>query len=143
MNDVDQIRALLRDSYATISGPAGPRDWTAHASVFTENARLIVVHRGEGFDRVESLTQDQYRESRDPFFLQHSFWETETRCDVLVDGDLAVAMSHYESRWREADPPFERGTNSVQLARVDGRWKIASIMWTAGLAASKVAEAPR
>lgn len=138
--DTDQIRSLLQASYAVISGPAGARDWSRHAGFFTDDARSIIIHRGENPDRVESMTEVQYRDSRDPFFRTHAFWETETRCDVVVAGDLAVAMSHYESRWAESEPPFETGVNSVQLARVDGEWKIVSIMWTAGVAARQVVE---
>jgi hypothetical protein len=138
MSDTEQIRALLQHSYALISGPAGPRDWAAHARLYTPNARAIVVHRGDGATRVESMTQDEYRRSRDPFFLAHSFWELETSCDVTIVGDLASAMSHYESRWTRDGAAFETGTNSVQLVRVDGQWKIASIMWTAGDAAAEV-----
>ncbi|HET9424708.1 MAG TPA: hypothetical protein VFO55_04990 [Gemmatimonadaceae bacterium] len=140
LNDVQQIRALLQASYAAISGPAGRRDWEAHARYFIPEGRSHVVHSGDGSDRVETMTEAQYRDSRDPFFRTHSFWETETRCDVIVEGDLAVAMSHYESRWAESEPPFETGVNSVQLARLDGEWKIVSIMWTAGVAAERVDE---
>ena len=137
MTDAEQIRALLRESYAAISGPRGRRDWESHARHFVTDARSLVLHRGDA-ERVEVMSQAQYRDSRDPFFRNHSFWETETRCDVIVEGDLAVAMSHYESRWDPAEPPFETGVNSVQLARVDGNWKIVSIMWTAGIAARQV-----
>lgn len=143
MNDTQQIRALLQESYAAISGPAGPRDWATHARHFVPQGRSHVVHRGDGPDRLQTMTEAEYRESRDPFFRTHAFWETETRCDVLIEGDLAVAMSHYESRWAESEPPFETGVNSVQLARIDGQWKIVSIMWTAGLAARQVAALQR
>ena len=138
MNDVEQIRAVFRDTYAAISGPAGPRDWSQHAEVAIDDVRSIVVHRG-ATERIETMTETQYRASRDPFFRAHSFWETETRCDVIIEGDLAVAMSHYESRWKESDPPFETGVNSAQLVRLGGQWKIVSIMWTAGVAARQVA----
>lgn len=136
---IEQVRAVLTKSYAAISGPAGARDWPAHERFYTPDARLFVVHRDGAADRVEALTHADYRDTRGPFFEKHDFWETETRCDVIIEGDLAVAMSHYESRWAESAPPFETGVNSVQLVRVDGQWKIASIMWTAGAAARRVA----
>lgn len=138
MNDIEQIRAVLQNSYALISGPAGPRDWDAHGRLYTHDARATVIHRRDGATRVETMTGDEYRRSRDPFFREHDFWEIETRCQVVVAGDLAVAMSHYESRWTEAGPAFETGVNSVQLVRLDGGWKIACIMWTAGEAAAEV-----
>ena len=139
MTDLDQIRQVLQGAYAAISGPAGPRDWAHHDTWFAPDARSIVIHRGDGPDRLEFLTQAQYQQSRGPFFEKHGFWEIEARCDIIVDGDLAVAMSQYESFWDPAKPPFERGTNSVQLVRLQGQWKIASIMWTAGIAAHQVA----
>ena len=138
MNDVEQIRALLANAYAAISGPAGSRDWAGHARHFADHARSVVIHRGGESERLELLTEAQYRDSRAPFFRKHGFWETETRCDVIVEGDLAVAMSHYDCRWDPAEPPFETGVNSVQLARLGGEWKIVSIMWTAGMAARQV-----
>lgn len=139
MNDIEQIRAVMQATYAAISGPAGPRDWDAHANQAVPECRSHVLHRGDGSSRLETMTEAQYRASRDPFFRTHSFWETETRCDVLIEGDVAVAMSHYESRWNETEPPFETGVNAVQLVRLDGEWKIVSIMWTAGEAARQVA----
>lgn len=139
MTDKEQIREVLQRTYAAISGPAGRRDWAKHAATHIPDARSIVIHRGDGPDRIETMTEPEYQKSRDAFFREHSFWETETRCDVLVDGDVAVAMSYYDSRWDPAEPPFETGLNSVQLARVDGEWKIVSIMWTAGVAAKEVA----
>ena len=139
MNDIEQIRAVMQATYAAISGPAGPRDWDAHAGQAVPECRSHVLHRGDGASRLETMTEAQYRASRDPFLRTHSFWEIETRCDVLVEGDVAVAMSHYESRWKESDPPFETGVNAVQLVRLGGTWKIVSIMWTAGEAARQVA----
>jgi hypothetical protein len=138
MTDTDRIRAVLRESYATISGPAGERDWARHAHYFVDDARLLVVHRRPEGDVIESLTVEQYRASRDPFFRKNTFYETEASSDVILHGDLALAMSHYESRWALTDPPFETGTNSVQLVRIGGEWRIASIMWHAGLAAQRV-----
>jgi hypothetical protein len=138
-DDIEQIRAVMQATYAAISGPAGMRDWDAHARQAVAECRSHVLHRGDRSGRLETMTEAQYRASRDPFFRTHSFWETETRCDVLVEGDVAVAMSHYESRWKETEPPFETGVNAVQLVRLDGEWKIVSIMWTAGQAAREVA----
>ena len=136
--DVAAIRQLLEESYAVISGPAGARNWSRHSELFIDSARLVVLHPIANGYRIESLSVKEYEESRDAFFRRGSFYETEVGCDVTVSGDLAHAMSRYESRWDPSEAPFETGVNSVQLARLNGAWKIVSIMWTAGLAAARV-----
>lgn len=129
----------LSGSTSVISGPAGERDWIRHASHFTDSARLTVLHREANGNRPETLSVGEYQASRDPFFRNNTFFETEVSCDVIVSGDVAHAMSCYESRWNEADAPFETGVNSIQFARIHGSWKITPIMWVAGDAASRVA----
>jgi hypothetical protein len=139
MTDADAIRALLQASYEVISGPAGERDWERHREFFTPDARLTVVHR----DRFEVMNEEQYRDSRSPFFRAHDFWERETRCDIQVSGNVATALSHYSCHWENDAPPFDTGVNAVLLNKHDGKWQIASIMWEAGTAAARVAELRR
>ncbi|HEX5237170.1 MAG TPA: DUF4440 domain-containing protein, partial [Sphingomicrobium sp.] len=47
---------------------------------------------------------------------------------VEVYGNLATAWSAYDGK--AADGSFhERGINSFQLVKVDGKWLVASILW--------------
>ena len=132
--DTDAIRDLIAESYRGISGPAGPRDWQRHADCFVDSASLRVVHRENGGSSVETLSLVDYQASRGPFFEKTAFFESEVRSDILVSGDIAHAMSEYESRWSPDEPPFETGVNSIQLVRLCGEWRIVSIMWVAGTA---------
>jgi hypothetical protein len=141
MSDVEQIRAVIHAIYEAISGPAGERDWSSHERHFAPGARSFVLHRSEAGDELRSYTQAEYIESRTPFFRKHSFWEIETRSDIQVDGPLAIARSYYDSFWDRSAPPFESGLNTIQLVKLKGEWKIASIMWEARSAALLVARA--
>jgi hypothetical protein len=140
-SDVNEIRAVIQAIYAAISGPAGERDWPAHKKHFAPGARSFVLHRGEQSDELKSYTQDEYTQSRDAFFRTHDFWEMETRCALRVEGPLAVASSSYDSFWDLAEPPFESGLNTILLVKLQGEWKIASIMWEARTAAKIVQQA--
>jgi hypothetical protein len=142
-SDENEIGALIHAIYAAISGPAGERDWAAHSKHFAPEARSYVLHRGPNGDELQAYTQDQYARSRGPFFRTHSFWEIETRCEIRVDGPLATASSYYDSFWDPAEPPFESGLNTIQLVKLDGKWKIASITWEARSAAAIVAGTSR
>ena len=133
--DTDAIREVIAQSYREISGPAGARDWRRYAKCFLDSASLRVVHRENGRSHVETMSLSDYRSSRGPFFECHAFFEREVQSDVVVNGDVAHAMSEYESRWSSDEPPFETGVNSIQLIRVNGEWRIASIAWVAGSAA--------
>ena len=138
-SDHDQISAIIHAIYAAISGPAGQRDWAKHSRHFAPEARSFVLHRSAEGDELKAYSQEEYASSRDEFFRTHSFWEIETRCDIRVDGPLATAASYYDSFWDRSQPPFESGLNTIQLVRLDGEWKIASIMWEARTAAAIVA----
>jgi hypothetical protein len=139
MTDIEQIRAVLKGSYAAISGAAGERDWKAHEQYFAPNSRCFIIHRNGGAARIQCLTQAEYRDSRSPFFQANNFWELETRSDISIVGNVATAHSYYDSFWKQGDAPFESGLNTVQLVKIGGEWKIASIMWEAGMAATLVA----
>jgi hypothetical protein len=117
----------------------GERDWAAHEKHFAPEARSYVLHRGPGVDELKAYTQDEYARSRGPFFRTHDFWEIETRSEIRVEGPLATVLSYYDSLWDRSQTPFESGLNTIQLVKLDGVWKIASIMWEARSAAAIVA----
>jgi hypothetical protein len=137
-SDTDAIRHLVAESYRVISGPAGPRDWSRQAELFIGAATLRVIHHHGTGSRVETMSLRDYEMSRGPFFERQAFFEREVHSDILVSGDIAHAMSAYESRWSLDEPPFETGVNSIQLVRFDGEWRIASIMWVAGSASKLI-----
>ena len=131
--DIDEIRAVVQQIYAAISGPAGTRDWAANAHAFAPEGRSMVAHRqDDGTVKLQPLTVDDFRRTREPYFLTHAFYEQETSADVQVFGSLAHVLSHYESRHDLNQPPFETGVNSIQLAKTSAGWRVVSCMWQAG-----------
>lgn len=128
-SDVSSIEAILRASYEAISGPAGePRDWDRFLSLFVPGARLMPVISGEN-PRVRVLTPEDYIRRVEPIFVTEPFWERETSREVETIGRIAHVLSHYESLHDPKGPPFECGTNSIQLFNDGVRWWIVSIMW--------------
>ena len=128
-SDVSSIEAILHASYEVISGPAGqPRDWDRFLSLFVPGARLMPVVSGEN-PRVRVLTPEDYVRRVEPIFVTESFWERETSREVETIGRIAHVLSHYESLHDPDGPPFEHGTNSIQLFNDGVRWWIVSIMW--------------
>lgn len=127
-NDPDQagIEAAVLETYNTISGPAGPRDWEHLTSLFAPGARLMVMRK----NGVGVMTPDEYIARAKPFFEKSGFFERPASNRIEHFRDIAHVFSVYESRHTATDAePFARGTNSFQLVRIDGKWRVQSILW--------------
>ncbi len=128
-SDVASIDAIIYASYDVISGPAGqPRDWDRFRSLFVPGARLMPVVSGSA-PHVRVLSPEDYIRRVEPIFAVESFYELETSRQQETIGRIAHVLSHYESRREPNGPPFDRGTNSIQLFYDDQRWWIISILW--------------
>ena len=129
--DVATLDGILRAMYEVISGPAGQqRDWARFRSLYLPASRLMpVVSAGAKQPHVRVLTPEDYIRRVEPIFAGEAFWERETSRQVETFGRVAHVLSHYESLRDPAGPPFETGTNSVQLFYDDARWWIVSVMW--------------
>jgi hypothetical protein len=128
-SDVCSIDAILRASYEVNSGPAGqPRDWERFRSLFVSGARMMPVVSGEK-PAVRVLSPEEFVARVEPIFAVEDFWERETSRHVEQVGRIAHVLSHYESLRDPDGPPFEQGTNSIQLFYDNVRWWIVSIMW--------------
>lgn len=130
-SDAATLDAILRAMYEVISGPAGAlRDWTRFRSLYLPDARLMPVVSSPGkTPHVRVLSPEEYIRRVEPIFAAESFWERETGRQAETSGRVAHVLSHYESLRDPNGPPFERGTNSVQLFYDDSRWWIVSVMW--------------
>jgi hypothetical protein len=129
--DVSTLDGILHASYEVLSGPAGqPRDWARYRTLFIEGARLMPVVAVAG-DKpyVRQLTLEDYIRRVEPIFAVEDFWERETSRQTETFGRVAHVLSRYESLRDPNGPPFERGTNSMQLFYDDSRWWVVSIMW--------------
>jgi hypothetical protein len=127
--DTSTIDALIDAFYESISGPAGERDWERQRSLFTAGARLYAITALDGSERFEAMSLEEYAESRGPFFRNNSFYEVEVGRREERWTSLAVVYSTYEGRHQPEDAPFLSGLNVLQLVKLDGRWRIASVIW--------------
>ena len=123
--DRTAIEQTLRDVYAVISGPPGQkRDFAKMRAMFAPNALLRVI----GPKGVRGGTLEDYIAKSGPVLEKEGFTETELDRHLEIYGNLAHAWSSYHGR--TANGSFnERGINSFQLVKVDGKWLVASILW--------------
>jgi hypothetical protein len=137
--DVDTVDHVIGALYNVVSGPAGaPRNWNRFRSLFLPTGRLGVVRSATpskdgkpGFaGDVVTLSPDTYVEHDTPYFVKNSFYERSVANRVETFGNLTSVWSTFESRHEMKDPkPFQRGINSVQLVKAQGRYWIANIVW--------------
>jgi hypothetical protein len=139
IDDVAAIRAIVRQIYDSISGPAGPRDWELNDRAFAPGGSMVVAHKQPGGSvMLQPLSVEEYRRTREPYFTANAFYEIETRANVRIEGNLAQVLSYYESRHDLNEPPFETGVNCISLAKLPEGWRVIFTMWEAGQIGSKL-----
>jgi hypothetical protein len=123
--DLAGIDAAIRGVYEVISGPPGQkRDFDRMRSLFAPGATMKAIgpkglHGGS--------LEDYIARDRD-ILEREGFTERELGRRLEVWGGLATAWSSYDGR--NASGSFhERGINSFELVKIDGKWLIASILW--------------
>jgi len=124
--DMAGIDATIRGVYEVISGPPGQkRDFDRMRSMFAPNALLRVITPDRG---VRGGDIEAYIKASGPILEKEGFTEKELGRRTEVYGNLASVWSAYDGR--TANGSFhERGINSFQLVKVDGKWLVASILW--------------
>ena len=125
---VDTVIATL---YATISGPAGGRNWNRFRELFYPGARLLrTIVSPEGAVSMSAMDVQGFIDFADPFLRQHPFYERELVRQVDQFGQIAQLFSTFES---SSDPEggdsLGRGINSVQLWCDGRRWWVMSMLW--------------
>ncbi|HEX5259066.1 MAG TPA: nuclear transport factor 2 family protein, partial [Sphingomicrobium sp.] len=123
--DLTGIDRAVRGVYEVISGPIGQkRDFDKMRTLFAPNALMRVI----GPKGLRGGTLEDYIAKSGPVLEKMGFTERELGRRVEVYGNLATAWSAYDGK--AADGSFhERGINSFQLVKVDGKWLVASILW--------------
>jgi hypothetical protein len=132
MTDEEEIGAVIDETYAMISGPAGPRDWCRQANCFLPEARQVRTWVDpDGRPQKLSMSLDDYAANTTPFFAENAFYEVETSRRIDVFGNIAHVWSGYEARRSPDDSDVERrGINSIQLFRdPDLGWRIIHMIW--------------
>lgn len=125
--DEAAVQARIDAVYAVISGPAGEqRDWDAMRSMMTENATLTPI----GPNGPMPLSVDGYIERSEQILMDNGFHELETGNRIEIFGNLAHVWSAYEGRAGSHDGDIlVTGINSFQLIKIDGEWKVNTILW--------------
>jgi hypothetical protein len=123
--DLAGIDQAIRGVYDVISGPPGQkRDFEKMRTLFAPNATLKAI----GPKGIHGGSLEDYIRRNAEALEKDGFTERELGRRVEVWGGLATAWSAYDGR--TADGSFhERGINSIQLVKVDGQWRVASILW--------------
>src|SRR6476660_910270 len=123
--DLAGIDQAIRGVYEVISGPPGQkRDFDRMRSLFAPNATLKAI----GPKGLRGGTVEDYIKRNAEILEKEGFTERELGRRVEVWGGLATVWSAYDGR--TANGSFhERGINSFQLVKVDGKWLVASILW--------------
>ena len=123
--DLAGINQTIHDVYAVISGPAGQkRDFDKMRSLFAPNALLrVITPKG-----IRGGDLDNYIAKSGPILEKEGFNEHELGRRTEVYGNLATVWSSYDGR-TQSGSFHERGINSFQLVKVDGKWLVASILW--------------
>ena len=123
--DLAEIDRTVLAVYNVISGPPGQkRDFERMRSLFAPGATMKAI----GPKGLRGGTVEDYISRNAEVLEKDGFTERELGRRVELWGGLATAWSAYDGR--TANGSFhERGINSFQLVKVDGKWLVASILW--------------
>jgi hypothetical protein len=123
--DLAGIDAAIHGVYEVISGPPGQkRDFDKMRSLFAPGETLKAI----GPKGLRGGTLEDYISRNKDVLEKEGFTERELGRRLEIWGGLATAWSAYDGR--TANGSFhERGINSFQLVKVDGKWLVASILW--------------
>jgi hypothetical protein len=129
-DDVNSLDAIMHAAYASISGPAGPRDWNRFRSLFIPQARFTQVGKGpDGSPFVISWGVEDFVHDAGASFSKEPFFENAIVNQPARYGNMTQVLSSYESRRAPGERPFQRGVNSFQVLNDGSRWWIVSIFW--------------
>jgi hypothetical protein len=123
--DLAEIDRTVLAVYDVISGPPGQkRDFDKMRLLFAPGATLKAI----GPKGIRGGSLEDYISRNAEVLEKEGFTEKELGRRVELWGNLATVWSSYDGR--TANGSFhERGINSFQLVKVDGKWLVATILW--------------
>lgn len=128
--DVDSPDHIVAALYATISGPAGERDWNRFRALLLPEARFTTSTIDDaGHPVLRRRSVDDYIDKAGHYFAEHPFYESGITSKIQRFGNIAQVFSSYQSRSAPDAKPFQRGINAIQLLNDGTRWWILSILW--------------
>jgi hypothetical protein len=126
MNDLETV---VTELYASICFEEGERpDWSRSMAIFAPGARMVRVTDEGVFEFDERSYRADIDERIDSGEMT-SFWEGELWREAKEFGDIAHVLSAYETRRSRDGEVLNRGINSIQLFRRDGRWWVSAMLW--------------
>jgi hypothetical protein len=129
--DISAVEDAVTDLYAVISGPVGQaRDWDRFRSMYLPNAVMGAVGSGpEGEGRATTFGPEQYIERSGDWPVENGFEEVPTRTEITLYGELAYIKFAYIATNGATGETLFTGVNFITMFKVEGEWKIASILW--------------
>jgi predicted metalloprotease with PDZ domain len=127
--DVAEVDAVVKALYDVISGAAGQRNWDRFRSLFYPGATMGAVVTTPQGKKYQKFTPEEYIKMNDPHFKQIAFYEKEVGRTVNSFGNIAQVFTAYEYTLETPEPVKQRGINSVELIKENGRWHILSLTW--------------
>lgn len=130
--DGASVQAITKALYDVISGPSGqPRDWERFQHLFAPQARLIPTRKEkDGTFTVKSISPEEYSQLFQTNMTK-PFFEKEVHQVSEEYGTIAHVFSTYETAEKLNGPATNRGINSIQLFKDQGRYFIVSVFWCA------------
>lgn len=126
MKDLDSI---IAEMYNQVCFEPGERpDWERQKKIFAPGARMVRVNDSGVFE----FDMESYRINFEEMISSGempSFWEGEIWRETRLFDDVAHVLSAYETRRTRNGELLNRGVNSIQLFRRDGRWWISAMIW--------------
>lgn len=128
--DSPTLDELVGAMYGAISfRPGEMPDWEADRKIFAPDVRFMRLSSAS----VETFGLDEYIRNVEGLIRSGtlpSFHELEIARTEQVFGGIAHVWSTYEGRRSPDDPTLvTRGINSIQCARMNGRWWIVAMIW--------------
>jgi hypothetical protein len=131
--DVASVEAIAAAGLRIISGPKGQaRDMEAFKALFLPNAQVGGVFYKNDSSFVRITTVEQFAKRNGPAYSNMGFYENQLALHVERYGNIATAFQIYETRLGSKDDGKveDRGVNTYQLVYDQGRWWIASLLFT-------------
>jgi hypothetical protein len=133
--DVTSVDAIVLALYESVSfSPGSQPNYNRLRSLFHPDGRIIPPkneqERGVTIFDVETFIKN----SREYLIIagleSKGFFEQESHRETDAFGTIVHIFSTYESRFIPKDPvPFQRGINSIQLIKEQGRWWVVTVLW--------------
>ncbi|HJV23554.1 MAG TPA: hypothetical protein VJ570_12700, partial [Holophagaceae bacterium] len=118
---------LVKNLYAFISGPAGPRDVKKIRALFHKECRFTITgNKPDGTPGMRSFSVEEFLQRAVPGW-EKGFIEHETKRDVQQWGNMAAIWTRYETSFGEGMKEHMRGINSLQLQFDGTRWWVMAI----------------